>query len=278
MQAVADIQAQANRHTQELVAVSRSCSKGAADPGASQQYPAGIMLLLVCLALLLSSAARAQENPGADQPLNLFQALEQVNRPDTTAQQPARPAANANTPRFELVGTSRFGDTRTARLRTADGQVIAVRVVPGQGAAIPGHPGYRITDAGSRRVAVRFPGNVPCNEFPDKGISCESADNTARLQVATAAPIQVQEPQPPQRRRDRRGGANGAESDEADGPQNPFAAALRAARERNPEDEAVLRAQAERFERRRIDPSDVPEGYQVVRTPFGDRLIEIQQQ
>jgi hypothetical protein len=64
---------------------------------------------------------------------------------------------------------------------------------------------------------------------------------------------------------------------------NPFAAALRAARERAESEgmplevmevmEVVEVVEGERFRPRRIDPSDVPPGARLIRTPFGDRII-----
>jgi hypothetical protein len=57
---------------------------------------------------------------------------------------------------------------------------------------------------------------------------------------------------------------------------NPFAAALRAAAQNERAGNAGQRGpfNAERFQPRRIAPEDVPPGMRVVRTPFGDRLVE----
>jgi hypothetical protein len=243
----------------------------------ARQRQLSLLFLFVILMLGLSAAASV----AAAQELTLFEPVAS-SAANTAAEPRPQPVAPASTqPRFTLVGTSRFGDNYRVHLREQGGDTLTVNVSARtnarDSAPIPGHDGYSVSGIGSRHVAINHPGNTPCVAAPDKGVSCEGA-STSRLQVATAAPIQVQEPQPPQRRRDRRGAGNGAENGDAEEPQNPFAAALRAARERNPEDEAVMRAQAERFERRRIDPSQVPEGYRVVRTPFGDRVIEIQQQ
>jgi hypothetical protein len=97
--------------------------------------------------------------------------------------------------------------------------------------------------------------------------------------LATAAPIEP--PPEPERRSDRRTdgsdtqGADASEENVDDVPQNPFAAALRAAREREEPDAAASRAEEQRFRPRRIDPEDVPEGYRLVRTPFGDRVVPL---
>jgi hypothetical protein len=227
--------------------------------------------LLAVLLLAGGSALSAQE-------LGLFEPV--AGSPDTTALAPRPEPAQAGSsePRFILVGTSRFGDNYRVHLRERSGSIVTVTATGQDTAAIPGHAGYTLSGIGSRNVAINHPGTAPCVAAPDRGVSCEG-NSTSRLQIATFAPLQPAEPQPEpaQRGRDRRGDtANGDNG--ADQPQNPFAAALRAARERNPEDEAVMRAQAERFERRRVDPSDVPEGYNVVRTPFGDRVVRIREQ
>ena len=81
--------------------------------------------------------------------------------------------------------------------------------------------------------------------------------------------------QPPEPANEQAGNERDA-GQNADGepPQNPFAAALRAAAAEAPEDIANRRAEAQRFEVRRINPEDVPPGKRLVRTPFGDRLID----
>lgn len=229
------------------------------------------------MALLLAAGALVVANGVDAQELNLFEPVASVEtaRP---APSPAAPEASSGEPRFTLVGTSRFGDNYRVHLRSQSGDTVTVSTDAQGTAAIPGHAGYSISGVGSRDVAINHPGNAPCVAAPDKGVSCVSG-STSRLQIATAAPIQVQEPEPVQRRRR---GAEQREAEDngngADEPINPFAAALRAARERSPEDEAVMRAQVERFERRRIDPADVPEGARVVRTPFGDRVVRTRDQ
>lgn len=215
------------------------------------------------VAPFFSSVARQQEAS-----LRLFEDLTPeptVSRPQPTA------AAQDSGPAFTLVGTSRFGERYRARLRNADGQVIAVDVTPGQPVAIPGYPGYAIVANDARELQLRHPPGAPCRDAATQGVSCTGA-NTARLSLATAAAVEVApEPAANQRRRFR--GRNVEGGTEGELTQNPFEVALRNARNLSEEELAELRRRAERFEGRRLDPADLPEGARIMRTPFGDRIV-----
>jgi len=222
--------------------------------------------------------------PAVTQELQLFEPVEQpesVERPAATGAGRGRGPDTSGEPMFTLVGTSRLGDRYTVRLRSSGGEVVRVDYHPsrlgehpgrpGDAVDIPGYPGFRLSAVGSRHVVVRHPEHTPCADFADDGVSCSVGDNSARLSLATAQPVERAGPE---------NGGSGAEetgetdnSGEADGGENPFTAALRAARNRSGEDEAALRARAQRFERRRISEDEVPDGYRVVNTPFGDRLV-----
>jgi len=204
------------------------------------------------------------------QELNLFEGIENSAAPDQP--QPRRnredPAA-MNEPQFTLLGTSRIGNSWKATLRTQSGETVAVEGAPGGRIPIPGHVGYYLTAVEGRRVAIDYPASAGCTAFNDRGVSCIS-DNVGSLSLTTAAPVAVV----------RNGGGEGRNNEEAqedrfaEEPSNPFAAALRAAANQAPEDAANRRAEAQRFQMRRIDPSEVPPGKRLVRTPFGDRLID----
>lgn len=227
---------------------------------------------------VLAASVQAQEPA---QSLNLFRAVESQQTPATEQFTASRPVeSRMSGPQFTLVGTSRFGDRQRARIRSRSGEVIAVNIDASGSSPIPGYPGYQITDGGSRQLVVQHPTNAPCVEAADQGVSC-SGPNVTRLQLATAEPIQ-RAPEPERRNgRNAQGDADSASTnmstDDDATAQNPFAAALRAARERGEVDPAVMRAEAERFRPRRIDPSEVPEGARVIRTPFGDRIVQDQQ-
>jgi len=235
------------------------------------------MLLAIAL---LSGGVSAQQTT-----LGLFEPVEQA----TTAQAPAspqpvmsstsEPVIRPTAPQFVLVGTSRFGDRHRARLRTPGGEIVVVDLNASAVSAVPGFPGFEIAEAGDRRLVVRHPANIPCFAAPDRGVECTES-NVSTLQLKTAQAIQpvqaanraVRAETGPQVMSAQ---AQGAEDSSTDG--NPFAAALRAARENGEVDPATIRAESERFRARRIDPSEVPPGSRLVRTPFGDRIISDQQ-
>ncbi|MEX0739229.1 MAG: hypothetical protein WD071_07800 [Pseudohongiella sp.] len=237
--------------------------------------------LALCVAMSAHAQEQAQEQTQEqDQApsLSLFEPIEQTSGTgEAQPSGPRNPTASANGgPQFALIGTSRFGERYRVSVRDSSGEVITVDAGDGGSAAIPGHPGFRVTRVESRHVLLEQPANSPCFEFRDQGVTCES-DNMTRLALATAEAIAP--PPEPERRRDRSNedrdsqDADASEQEGDDRPQNPFAAALQAARERGEPDAAATRAEAQRFRPRRIDPADVPEGYRLVRTPFGDRVV-----
>ena len=223
------------------------------------------------LSLALAGGVSAQE-------LNLFEGVENSEAPDQLQTRSNREDRGAVTePQFTLVGTSRIGNSWKAILRTRTGEAVTVEGAPDGRTPIPGHSGYHLTSVEGRRVAIEYPAAAGCTEFNEKGVSCAS-DNAGSLSLTTAAPVAVANAE----RTD--GAENGSNADRsnqeaqangsAEDPANPFAAALRAAANQTPEDAANRRAEAQRFQMRRIDPSEVPPGQRLVRTPFGDRLID----
>lgn len=230
----------------------------------------------VCAAMAFCTSALVQAQ--SDDSLTLFEPVEQgAGNDQNQASGPRNPTVSGgNGPQFALVGTSRFGDRYRVSVRDSSGEVITVDAGDGGSAAIPGYPGFTVTQVASRHVLLQHPGSTPCFDFRDQGVTCEG-DNTARLALATAEPVAP--PPEPERRRDRGADdrdardADASEQDAEERPENPFAAALRAARERGEPDAAASRAEEQRFRPRRIDPADVPEGYRLIRTPFGDRVV-----
>lgn len=212
--------------------------------------------------------------PLSAQDLSLFEPVVNEARTDEVeAQQNREQSALSTVPAFTLIGTSRIGSKYKATLASSSGEIVVVTGSPGSVQEIPDHPGYRLVDIGSRRVSIATPGASPCIAAADKGVTC-GADGLSLLSLATAAPVPA---------------AQGAEAATAyndsaavpqpgEIPENPFAAALRAAalNEANAQAQAGTPAapDAERFQPRRIAPEDVPQGMRVVRTPFGDRLVE----
>lgn len=223
------------------------------------------------LSLTTASGVFAQE-------LNLFEGVE--NSAASELPQPGRnreDRTSATEPQFILVGTSRIGNSWKATLRTRMGETVVVKGQPDGRAPIPGYTGYQLTGVEGRRVAIDYPANAGCTEFSDKGVSCTS-DNAGSLSLTTAAPVAVAVADDERNANGGNGESRNNDESQPDGSAeesvNPFAAALRAAANQSPEDAANRRAEAQRFQRRRIDPSEVPPGKRLVQTPFGDRLID----
>jgi hypothetical protein len=213
---------------------------------------------IALLALTMVMAAHAQD-------LTLF---EGVQADATTSSGGALASARrtgASEPAYTLVGTSRIGAKRTATLMSSEGEIQRVEYKAGARVTVPGSAGITLVDFGSRSVSLRHPDGSPCVSSEDKGVRCE--DGLSVLSMALAEPIRVQEPDPVDSTV-----AEGDTPSEDDVPANPFAAALRAAADNGGALEPNSRR--ERFQPRRIAPEDVPEGMRLVRTPFGDRLVE----
>lgn len=219
------------------------------------------------------------------QPQQTLTLFEEVETPAVPVAVSRAPEMNRGVPPFTLVGTSEFGDRQRARLRTAQGESITVELGGLGSTPIPGYPGYRIEQAEHRELVVRHPASAPCLEFTAQGVTCVD-EYASHLSLITAQAIQPPvEPATEGRRVRRRGVPPEAAAQQPGMPQqqeaqraqpdNPFAAALRAARERGeipPEAIRDSRGDA-RFQPQRIDPSQVPEGARLVRTPFGDRIV-----
>lgn len=223
--------------------------------------------MIAVLGALVTSGALAQ----TPQRLSLFESVDAgASGPEQTSGVSAGTAI-PGTIAFVLVGTSQIGDKHRARLRNSAGEVVTVDLNPQGSGPVPGYPGFEVSRLNTREIAVQHPSSSPCMGSQDQGVSCVTS-HESHLQLATAAPVVRQEA--PEQTGDAAGGQNNGNA-ESDAPaENPFAAALRAARERGEQvDPAVMRAEGARFRPRRIDPADVPPGAQLIRTPFGDRIV-----
>ena len=229
-------------------------------------------MLLTWLSLVSGQAVLAQTSSVSTAPLqqelSLFEAVSSNEQAAGSVEQRGN-AQSGIGPAFTLLGTSRIGSQYTAILAGRDGSVTRVSAAPGSTVAIPEYAGYQLVGIGSREVSLTTPGSDPCIEQQDKGVSC-SAIGVTHLSLATAAPIIVPAPE----------GEPVANTDEAAtepsaSPENPFAAALRMARERDGDGQRNLRRRANReaLQLRRISAAEVPAGMRVVRTPLGDRLV-----
>ncbi|MDO8908698.1 MAG: hypothetical protein Q7W55_09375 [Pseudohongiella sp.] len=223
--------------------------------------------LLAVASLVASSGAAAQSN----QRLSLFEDVENgATGPEQVASANMGAPIN-NSIAFVLIGTSQIGDKHRARLRNPAGETVTVDLSAQGSTPVPGYPGFEISRINGRELVVQHPSSSPCMGSQEQGVSC-TASHESRLQLATAAPVLRQEA--PAQNADQANDNQSGSNTDGNAPENPFAAALRAARERGEQvDPAVMRAEGARFRPRRIDPADVPPGSQLIRTPFGDRIV-----
>lgn len=240
------------------------------------------LCLSLLTALLLSSPVLAQNpfaaaasgsNNASPERLSLFEPLEENASNNTASNNAASaPTMGFSGPRFTLIGVSQFGSRRQAWLRDQAGEELAVELA-NQAVGIPGYPGFRLESDESRSLLLHLPANENCIANQDSGVACVGAQ-LARLELPTLAPLAPATPPADAENDAEQNDSEGEGSDRRRRRDNPFAAALRAARERGENiDPAVMRAEAQRFQPRRINPEDVPEGARLIRTPFGDRIV-----
>lgn len=235
-------------------------------PRCALEHPLPALLLLLLIALPGQRALAQFPPPAAlqqEQNLSLFEPVAGNEEPERPTEQRS---GVEGVPTFTLVGTSRIGSKYTAILAHRDGSITRVSAHPGSTVELPDYPGYRLVGIGSRQVSLTTPGSDPCVDQQDRGVSCSDIGVT-QLSLATAAPIAIPEGE-------ENAGAVPMNADPDAAPENPFAAAIRMAREAEANGQPRRRrANPEDFQPRRIAPEDVPAGMRVVRTPFGDRLV-----
>lgn len=227
------------------------------------RYLLGLGAVLASVPMLVQDAEPAE--------FALFEDVEsaQSNNNSPSTQAPGRESrATAAQPVFTLVGTGRIGDRRHAIVKHMSGEEILVTVQEGVATTIPEHTAYAIVETQGRTLGIRYPGNVPCESFTDQGVSCDG--NIARLSLANADPLV-----PPADAVTADGAEQQDDTEETaeDASRNPFERIRERARA-SQQGSGDATAQSQRFRPRRIDPADVPPGYRVVSTPFGDRLVE----
>lgn len=216
--------------------------------------------------LLVTSVAMAQDvgvpaSAASAEDFALFESLDGANDDNNASDVPGRINTNSGntratqaTPTFVLVGTSRIGNNQTALLKHLSGDLVRVSLTDGT-SQIPGHELYAVVNHGAGQVAVRYPSAVPCGDFPDQGVSCDPSTNISSLGLTTASAVVLAEPEE-------------EAASEEEPVRNPFEAIRERGRIGDPSQPP------QRFQPRRIPPEDVPPGYRVVSTPFGDRLVE----
>lgn len=199
-----------------------------------------------------------------------FSLFEEVERPAADAGRATRATpGTAGQPDFTLIGTTRIGDRKTALLAHRDGTTVSVALDESGATLVPGYTQYQLIEVGSGEVALRYPDSSPCVAFPDQGVDC-SSNTVASLDLKLGAAL-VEQQNPATTAEEEAEGAEPAQVVE-ENPDNPFARIRARAEAGAPVNNA--RANSQRFQPRRIPPDDVPPGYRVVSTPFGDRLVE----
>ncbi len=244
------------------------------------------MALLYCSSVSTLVFAQNDDQSNAQDTRPAFSLFEGIDSTDNRGRSLSRSRresrATAARPEFVLVGTSRIGSKYSAILQHKGGASLRVSATPGGNATIPDHSGYTLINIGAGSVSIRYPGNNPCIEFRDLGVSCNGAGNVAELVLTNGQPLAARASNTVVAQVGNSAGATG--SVENGGQEqaelvNPFAA-LRAAeasgrRAINGTNAAALGTRgSNRFSPRRIQPEDVPPGMRVVSTPFGDRLVE----
>ncbi|MEQ8632074.1 MAG: hypothetical protein RL839_11365 [Gammaproteobacteria bacterium] len=222
-----------------------------------------------------------QVSSGIEENFALFEPLDVANNSASAAENARNNAASRATrntlatPTFSLVGTSRIGTRHTALLKHLSGEIVKVPLTGNGIIPIPGHDIYTVLRYGAGELAIRYPAAIPCGDFPEQGVSCDSRTNIATLSLTTAEPIIAQVA--PEESAVSETDIEAVDTGQAEETvrRNPFAV-LRDRNNAATANSSTQAAPTSRFQPRRIDPNDVPPGYRVVSTPFGDRLVEQQ--
>lgn len=209
------------------------------------------------------------------QDFTLFESVEASTNEQSLQQRPGRESrVNIAKPELTLVGTSRIGDKYSVILANSSGEKIVVKTDANFGVVIPEYSGYEIVSASSGKVSLRLPDAVPCVDYPDSGVRCNSASNIAELTLPNNPPIRLQ--QKPAQIAVAQAEDQAAEEIIEDSA-NPFAIMRARAQSGDSPDNPAFVAPGSggdgRFVPRRIAPSEIPPGSRVVSTPFGDRLV-----
>lgn len=210
---------------------------------------------------------------GAAQDFNLFEEVEASRNEQPAQLRPGRESrVTSAKPEFTLVGTSRIGDNYSVILADRDGEKIIIKTGQGVDASIPEYSGFQIVSTENGKVSLRHPESIPCVDYPDSGVRCNSAGNIAELTLPNNLPVR-----PPQNQTQvaTTQVQEQAAEEIIEDPVNPFAIMRARAENGDPNNPAVEPAAGgnSRFIPRRIDPSEVPPGSRIVSTPFGDRLV-----
>lgn len=230
--------------------------------------PFGPTIVSLSFAMVITGSAQAQD-------FDLFEPVETTDNQQAAQSRPGRESRVTSTkPDFTLLGTSRIGDRYSVILAHRDGEKVVVTTEPGINSPIANYSEYSLITTIAGTVSIILPPSSPCMGFPESGVRCNENGTIAELTLPNRPAIAASGQQ------GRAAGfvqaAEPGAVEVVEDPANPFEA-MRAralngndANPANPENDT---GQGSRFVPRRIDPSEVPPGMRVVRTPFGDRLV-----
>ena len=215
------------------------------------------------------------------QKLDLFQEVERVEDEGARTPNIKKNIESESTPIFTVRGISRFGEKYLVSLSTNVGSSLTIEWDQKRNSMLEGFPNYSIVNVYSRHVALLYPENIGCVEFPDKGISCNGP--YMLLKMTNSNPIEqnniLETTLEPEVRNQVEAEVQLADSEEVRFFKNPFSGEMQEIPKLSPEEQArrderrQKRAEIFRdFEIVRIPDDDIPEGMQRIRTPFGDSL------
>ncbi len=177
---------------------------------------------------------------------------------------------------FVLRGTSIIGEKRIAILQAPDGKQIIQYFEGNKKTPIVDHTNYFLIGLEAREVVIEYPEDAPCRQSRAEQLQCSPDQKSAVLKLVALdaiapptppiAPIPAPIP-PPQ---------VGNPPDGQPVTLSPFGQPreLTPEEQQKREEERQKRAELyKNFQKRVINPEDVPPGMRLVRTPFGDRLV-----
>lgn len=206
-------------------------------------------------------------------------ALGQLPNPFPRARKPLPPIPKPPKPLlpqkdFVLRGTSLIGKQRSVVLKGPDSKEFIQKLENDQRTPIAGYPDYYLLNVNAREIQVEYPVDAPCRtDNPQQGIKCNKEDNgktvalsLQRQQALPPRPVPIPPPSQP----------SPVPSPVA-ADSTPPPTTLDEIRARREEARQKREELYKNFQRRVIKDEEVPPGMRVVRTPFGDRLVPIQQ-
>jgi hypothetical protein len=188
---------------------------------------------------------------------------------------------------FMLRGTSQIGERRAAVLQGPDGKEIIHYLKNNKPTPLDSYAGYSLLSVESREITVEYPPDAPCRASdPAKGLQCSTDQKTATIKLVIASnALPPQQPMLPPPQPQPQPQPLQPTNPFVVPPTNPFAPPgaqfnppppLSPEEQRKRDEEQKKREEIyKNFKRQTIKDEDVPPGMRVVRTPFGDRLVPV---